>query len=134
MAISQSLKQSALSQLFIDARTHNSWQDKPVTDEQIKDLYELLKFAPTSVIIAIQPDFSLSKAPKQKSACWLALLRAISRKHVQLLLRPSLGWIWTSMNSCQNYFPMLMPKAGLWVRMLISNQPLFAIQRCRVLI
>ncbi len=49
MAISQSLKQSALSQLFIDARTHNSWQDKPVTDEQIKDLYELLKFAPTSV-------------------------------------------------------------------------------------
>ena len=49
MAISQSLEQSALSQLFIDARTHNSWQDKPVTDEQIKDLYELLKFAPTSV-------------------------------------------------------------------------------------
>jgi 3-hydroxypropanoate dehydrogenase len=49
MAISQSLEQSALAQLFIDARTHNSWQDKPVTDEQIKDLYELLKFAPTSV-------------------------------------------------------------------------------------
>lgn len=49
MAISQSLEQSALSQLFIDARTHNTWQDKPVTDEQIKDLYELLKFAPTSV-------------------------------------------------------------------------------------
>ncbi len=49
MAISQSLEQSALSQLFIDARTHNSWQDKPVTDEQIKGLYELLKFAPTSV-------------------------------------------------------------------------------------
>ena len=49
MAISQSLEQSALSQLFIDARTHNSWQDKPVTDEQIKALYELLKFAPTSV-------------------------------------------------------------------------------------
>jgi 3-hydroxypropanoate dehydrogenase len=49
MAISQSLEQSALCQLFIDARTHNSWQDKPVTDEQIKGLYELLKFAPTSV-------------------------------------------------------------------------------------
>jgi len=49
MATSHSLEQSALSQLFIDARTHNSWQDKPVTDEQIKDLYELLKFAPTSV-------------------------------------------------------------------------------------
>ncbi len=42
MAISQSLDQTALSQLFTDARTHNSWQTKIVTDE-------LLKFAPTSV-------------------------------------------------------------------------------------
>ena len=49
MAISQSLDQSALSQLFTAARTHNSWQDKPVTDEQIENIYELLKFAPTSV-------------------------------------------------------------------------------------
>ena len=49
MAISQSLDQTALSQLFTDARTHNSWQTKIVTDEQIEVIYELLKFAPTSV-------------------------------------------------------------------------------------
>jgi len=49
MAISQSLEQTALSQLFTAARSHNSWQDKPVTDEQIEAIYELLKFAPTSV-------------------------------------------------------------------------------------
>lgn len=34
--------------LFRDARTHNKWQDKPVTDEQIHELYNLLKFGPTS--------------------------------------------------------------------------------------
>ena len=48
MPINQSLDQTALSQLFTSARTHNSWQDKPVTDEQIEAIYELLKFAPTS--------------------------------------------------------------------------------------
>ena len=34
--------------LFREARTHNKWQDKPVTDEQIHQLYDLLKFGPTS--------------------------------------------------------------------------------------
>jgi 3-hydroxypropanoate dehydrogenase len=34
--------------LFREARTHNKWQDKPVTDEQIHELYDLLKFGPTS--------------------------------------------------------------------------------------
>ena len=34
--------------LFREARTHNKWQDKPVTDEQIHQLYDLLRFGPTS--------------------------------------------------------------------------------------
>ena len=38
----------AQSLLFREARTHNQWQDKPVTDEQIHELYDLLKFGPTS--------------------------------------------------------------------------------------
>lgn len=44
-----SLDQTALSQLFTDARTHNTWQDRSVSDEQIEQIYDLLKFAPTSV-------------------------------------------------------------------------------------
>ena len=34
--------------LFKEARTHNKWLDKPVSDEQIHELYDLLKFGPTS--------------------------------------------------------------------------------------
>src|SRR5450755_815850 len=34
--------------LFREARTHNVWLDKPVTDDKLHELYELLKFAPTS--------------------------------------------------------------------------------------
>jgi len=41
------LETAAHDLLFREARTHNKWQDKPVTDEQIHALYDLLKFGPT---------------------------------------------------------------------------------------
>jgi 3-hydroxypropanoate dehydrogenase len=37
-----------LDLLFREARTHNKWQDKPVSDETLRELYDLLKFGPTS--------------------------------------------------------------------------------------
>jgi len=42
------LPDAALDQLFRDARTHNGWQDKPITDAQLHALYDLWKMAPTS--------------------------------------------------------------------------------------
>ncbi|HET6306389.1 MAG TPA: malonic semialdehyde reductase [Rhodopila sp.] len=39
---------AGLDLLFKEARTHNKWQDKPVTDETLHELYDLLKFGPTS--------------------------------------------------------------------------------------
>ena len=38
----------ALDQLFRDARSHNGWLDRPVTDEQLHALYDLWKMGPTS--------------------------------------------------------------------------------------
>ena len=34
--------------LFTDARSHNGWQDRPVSDTQLQALYDLLKWGPTS--------------------------------------------------------------------------------------
>ena len=34
--------------LFKEARTHNKWHDKPITDETLHELYDILKFGPTS--------------------------------------------------------------------------------------
>lgn len=34
--------------LFREARTHNFWQDRPVSDVTLRDLYDLLKWGPTS--------------------------------------------------------------------------------------
>ncbi len=37
-----------LDLLFTNARTFNKWQDKPVTDEVLEQLYDLVKMGPTS--------------------------------------------------------------------------------------
>jgi 3-hydroxypropanoate dehydrogenase len=42
------LDAAALDTLFRKARSYNAWQDKPVTDEQLNELYELMKWGPTS--------------------------------------------------------------------------------------
>jgi 3-hydroxypropanoate dehydrogenase len=38
-----------LRQLFLDARTHNGWLDKPVPDGVLREIYEIAKFGPTSM-------------------------------------------------------------------------------------
>ena len=44
----QPLSDAALDQLFREARSHNTWLDKPVSEAQIRQLYDLLKWGPTS--------------------------------------------------------------------------------------
>ena len=42
------LNQEALNQLFLDARTHNVWQDRAVPDELLRRLYDTFRMGPTS--------------------------------------------------------------------------------------
>jgi 3-hydroxypropanoate dehydrogenase len=42
------LEQTARAELFADARTHNKWTPEPVSDEILRELYDLLKMGPTS--------------------------------------------------------------------------------------
>jgi 3-hydroxypropanoate dehydrogenase len=37
-----------LDRLFRTARTRNAWTDRPVTEQQLRELYDLVKFGPTS--------------------------------------------------------------------------------------
>jgi 3-hydroxypropanoate dehydrogenase len=43
------LSPDAQDLLFREARTANSFSDEPVTDEQIKAIYDLVKYAPTAM-------------------------------------------------------------------------------------
>ncbi len=42
------LDDKALDKILRSARTHNGWLSKPVTDDQIRAIYELAKWGPTS--------------------------------------------------------------------------------------
>ncbi len=42
------LDQDALNTLFVNARSHNGWLDSSVSDEQLHQIYELMKFGPTA--------------------------------------------------------------------------------------
>src|SRR5690606_29105869 len=46
--MSQALDDAALAQLFLDARTHNAWQQKEVPDSLLVQLVDMLKMGPTS--------------------------------------------------------------------------------------
>ncbi len=58
---------TALDTLFREARTYTHWQPKPVTDRTIRNLYDLLKWAPTSANAApARLAFLRSKAAKER--------------------------------------------------------------------
>ena len=46
--MSKTLSDEALDQLFREARTYNAWLDKPVTDDTLRQVYDLMKWGPTS--------------------------------------------------------------------------------------
>ena len=46
---SQVLPEQTLDQLFRQARSHNRWQDRDVTDAQLQQIYDLMKMGPTSL-------------------------------------------------------------------------------------
>ncbi|MFT5590323.1 MAG: 3-hydroxypropanoate dehydrogenase [Bradyrhizobium sp.] len=61
------LDQAVLATLFSDARSHNGWLDKPVSQSQLQQLYDLVKWAPTSAnceparIVFVQSDDARAK-------------------------------------------------------------------------
>ena len=46
--MSNPLPIAALNQVFLDARTHNTWSDKDISVEQLCQLFDILRMGPTS--------------------------------------------------------------------------------------
>ena len=46
--MSTTISSQTLDALFLQARTHNAWLDRPVSDDTLRQLYDLMKFGPTS--------------------------------------------------------------------------------------
>lgn len=59
------LSDSALDLIFREARSFNSWADKPITDVQIQAIYDLMKWGPTSANCS-PARFVWAKSPQAK--------------------------------------------------------------------
>jgi 3-hydroxypropanoate dehydrogenase len=75
------LADDALDQLFRQARTFSYWVEKPVSDETLRSLYELMKWGPTSAnSCPARILFLRSREAKQR------LVPALSPQNVQKVL------------------------------------------------
>lgn len=63
--MSNRIDERALDVLFREARTHNGWLDRPVSDETLKELFDLLKMGPTSANCS-PARFVFVKSPEAK--------------------------------------------------------------------
>src|SRR6202171_2711317 len=46
--MTSALNDQSLEQIFLSARTPNGWADRPVGDDLVREIYDLLKWGPTS--------------------------------------------------------------------------------------
>ncbi|HWE92072.1 MAG TPA: malonic semialdehyde reductase [Pseudonocardiaceae bacterium] len=97
--MSLALDQHAQDLLFREARTANKFSDEPVTDDQIRAIYDLVKYGPTSmnqqplrVVLVQSPDargrlvahMAEGNQPKTASAPLVAVLAADLDFHDEL--------------------------------------------------
>lgn len=77
------IDQAAIDRLFLDARSQNGWTDAPVTEAEIKALYDLVKYGPTSA--NTQPArFVFLSSPEAKER----LRPALSQGNLKALAAP----------------------------------------------
>jgi 3-hydroxypropanoate dehydrogenase len=76
------ISDQALDQLFRAARSYNGYQDKPVSEDQLRQIWELMKMGPTSAnMLPARLLWCLSDEAKQK------LASAASEKNAAKILK-----------------------------------------------
>lgn len=104
MPINQPLGDAALDQLFRTARTYNGYLDTPVSNDQLKAVWELMKFGPTSAnCLPARIVWCVSDESKQK----LAAL-AMPANGEKILQAPATAIIGMDMEFYEN-LPELFP-------------------------
>lgn len=63
--MSAALSQEVLDQLFLEARTHNLWLDKEVSDDLLNQVWDLARWGPTSMNCC-PARITFIKSPKAK--------------------------------------------------------------------
>ncbi len=112
------LDNNSLDLLFRTARTHNGWLDQPVSDQLLRDVYDLMKWAPTSANSSpARIIFVKSDAAKQR------LLSALIPGNIDKTLAAPVTAIIAQDHEFYEKLPQLFPHADArsW---FAGNQPL----------
>lgn len=104
--MSRSIDSAAIAQLFTEARTHSHWQDKPVTDSLLEELYELVKFGPTSANCG-PARFIFVRTPEGKER----LKPALSKGNLDKTMSAPVTVILAYDNRFYDHLPELFPHA-----------------------
>ncbi|EOL8964464.1 malonic semialdehyde reductase [Cronobacter dublinensis] len=104
--MSEALSASALATLFTDARTYSAWLDAPVSDEQLRDIYDMVRLGPTSANCS-PGRLLFVKTPDAKAR----LLPALSSGNVEKTLRAPVTAIVAWDHEFYEALPQLFPYA-----------------------
>jgi 3-hydroxypropanoate dehydrogenase len=104
--MTETLSPAAMDQLFRDARTQNKWQDEPVSDDTLRDLYDLLKWGPTSANCT-PARFLFLRTPEAKAK----LKEALSAGNVEKTMTAPVVVIVTHDPKFYDLLPRLFPHA-----------------------
>jgi 3-hydroxypropanoate dehydrogenase len=88
--MSTPIDNEALDILFRQARTHNVWLDRPVSDDLLRQLYDLMKFGPTSANSS-PVRFLFLRTPEAKQRLLPALSPGNAEKTMQAPVTAILG-------------------------------------------
>ena len=117
--MSEKLDNKAQDVLFRHSRTHNGWLDRPVTDQQLHELYDLLKWAPTSANGSpARFYFVKSKQAKEK------LKPALMSGNVEKTMAAPVTAIIAYDLSFHDHMPRLFPVAPDFNKMYQENEKL----------
>src|SRR3954453_3448509 len=112
----QKIDDSALDILFREARTYTTWQPRPVADQTIRDIYDLLKWAPTSANAApARFAFLRSKEAKER------LRPALAPLNVEKTMTAPVTVIVAYDLKFYEHLPKLFPQNPGMVRLFESN-------------
>jgi 3-hydroxypropanoate dehydrogenase len=101
------LDQHALDTIFTQARTHRAWLDKPVTNGQLREIYELMKWCPTAA--NCQPArIAFIKSPEAKQR----LAECVDKGNVEKVLTAPITAIVGMDMAFTRKLPQLFPVAN----------------------
>src|SRR5476649_2349826 len=110
---------TALDTLFREARTFTKWQPRPVSDDTLRDLYDLLKWAPTSANAApARFAFLRSKEAKDR------LRPALAPGNIEKTMTAPVTVIVAFDMKFYDQLPRLFPQSPIMKQMFESNPQL----------